>query len=147
MSEIAPVVSERDSLDVPAKIRFKELMSDVTYLPKTWEEMQKELGVDRKTLYEWRKDTGLMDALLKERRKRMVATAPRVDDALTQKALDGDIAAIRLWYERMEGSGATGHQSPTINIIIANPAGGQPERITAEVVPASPDPPDGPPQT
>lgn len=132
VSDSLPAVAERESLDIPKKLHFKELMADPHFNPKTWEEVVAEIGCDRKTLYEWRKDDKLMGELLRERRKRMVAIAPRVDDALTQAALKGDPQAIKLFYEKFEGLGALAHQAPVINVIINS--GGIAQSIPVEVI-------------
>lgn len=67
------------------------------------------IGITRQSFYGWRKNPNFLNYFEQRRREVASSRTPRVDIQLFAKVLEGDVAAMRLFYE-VFGSLRTGGQ-------------------------------------
>jgi hypothetical protein len=72
-------------------------------IPKTKTEYAGIIGKDRRTLCNWEKALGFEEARLSLIKNWQREDTPQIIDVLKNKALSGDIQAIRTWLEWVEG--------------------------------------------
>lgn len=68
---------------------------------RTDEEVAKEVGVSRRTLWEWRQKDGFLDEAYKILEKNVKSHFNEIFDALITKAKQGDTQAAKLVFESM----------------------------------------------
>jgi len=84
----------------PEKIRVINWLATPKKDRKTQEELAEEIGVTSKTIWEWKKDNDLMDAVL-QRKKELVKSEDLVQiiDAVVEKAKKGNIKQVEFLFE------------------------------------------------
>lgn len=68
---------------------------------QTYDEIAKELGIDRKTLYNWRQDEEFRRAVVETSRQLLESYYPKFVRGLIQGIEKGDVAALRLYAQLM----------------------------------------------
>ena len=74
-------------------------------IPKTKVEYAEFANVSRQTLYNWENLPGFNDERIRRIQAIFKQHLPDVLEALKKRCLEGEIAAIRLWLEWVEGEG------------------------------------------
>jgi len=84
----------------PEKIRLINWLATPKKDRKTQEELAEEIGVTSKTIWEWKKDNDLMDAVL-QRKKEVVKSDDLIQiiDAVVEKAKKGNIKQVEFLFE------------------------------------------------
>ena len=68
---------------------------------KTLEEIATALGIERKTLYNWRQDDKFRQAIVQESRRDLEQAYPKFKKALLKRVDEGDVGAMRLYAQMM----------------------------------------------
>lgn len=84
------------------KDEYYRLLAIVDYDDWTDEKFAKHLQVGSSTIFRWRRSAD-WDKIKAARRKTYGAFTVKVDRSLYAAALKGDVAAIKLYYERFDG--------------------------------------------
>lgn len=80
--------------------RAIEMLIDFEHL-KTHKEIASVIGITRKTLYNWLHDPAFLEELNRRSDEFMKASKYRVNRALLKKITEGDVQAIKLYYEKI----------------------------------------------
>ena len=67
----------------------------------TYEEIADKLGIDRKTLYNWRQDEGFRREVVREARTVLEGHYPKFVRGLIRGLENGDVGALRLYAQLM----------------------------------------------
>ncbi|MBI3549443.1 MAG: hypothetical protein HY078_10420 [Elusimicrobia bacterium] len=94
--------ADTEAAPLTGKDRYLEFLLNPAGDTMNREEIAKELGVDRKTIWRWEK--GVDWAWIKEeRRRRYAREIIDLDKALFKAAKKGNIRAIEIGYQRFDG--------------------------------------------
>ncbi len=91
------------------QLKFIEWLATTKYdrHPPTQELLAEELGLNRRTLYRWKKDKNLREAVIQRARELLGDDLPEIYGALRREAAKGSYQHIRLAFEM------TGEYMPT----------------------------------
>ena len=98
-------MQKKDSKDTPtiaAFDRYVEALKDGEILDLTQEEIGAEFGVCSKTVRNWNLKINWAE-IREEYKKRRSRDGTRIDRALARKAASGDVHAIELWKQSVDG--------------------------------------------
>lgn len=103
-----PVITKRLTAKDRIKIRIIEHLSDPSNGFPPWKQLCTEVFHYKSSRYFYKLFTieersQIIQTALEERRRKSAPLSAAVDHALFKKALAGDTAAIKLWYQKMEG--------------------------------------------
>jgi hypothetical protein len=87
-------------------LKIIDVLSDSDQVFPSRDELAKKIGTTRATIYRHYTPAELcvLEKLaLEERRKRYANKIAKIDESLMGRALDGDVPAIKLVYQRLEG--------------------------------------------
>lgn len=87
------------------RAKYLELLKDHDFVKKSREDQAQEVGVDRTTLWAWKKEItpAEWEKIRDDGRRVYAEHAPSIDAALIKKCLKGSEKAIELFYMRYEG--------------------------------------------
>ena len=84
---------------------WKDRLVDPEFRLWTYKKQGEEFGVSDQTISNWLKEVKSedWDEILEKSRKNTAKAAAQVDSAMLKKALEGDVPAMKLWKESIEG--------------------------------------------
>ena len=94
-----------DGEEVVVKELWKDKLKDIEFFCKNTAKQAEELGIEQSTVWRWRDKMSLEEwnEIRDHYRGGYGRYAPIIDHALIKKAAKGDMKAVELFYQRMEG--------------------------------------------
>lgn len=114
--------TNREWQPTPRQVKFVELMCGITNdKPMTITAAAAATPISRSQVYKWFEDPNFNAYLKRRREEKARAWAAAIDHALIQRAISGDVQAIRLFKEWVEGHKVGGDVHVNVNTNTIDP--------------------------